>query len=153
MRLSNVSLTEILKALENFDLDAAPIFGGETELNAIHSYSRAQAIEDGVLIDVTKQAKEIGIRFPTALTAGVWAEAVASPFGIELPSDMWETSRVNEILELAMSELETSTTKCVRSVYHVPMTLDDSKRIELMATVSLGDDGRHVLTVMLPHED
>ena len=153
MRLSNVSLTEILKALENFDLDAAPIFGGETELNAIHTYSRAQAIEDGVLIDVTKQAKDIGIRFPTALTAGVWAEAVAAPIGSELANDIWEISRVNELLEMAMMELETLSTKCVRFVYHVAITLDDSKRIEFRATVSLGDDGRHVLTVMLPHED
>ena len=153
MRLSNVSLTEILKALENFDLDAAPIFGGETELNAIHSYSRAQAIEDGVLIDVTKQAKEIGIQFPTALTAGVWAEAVAAPIGIESSRDMWEVARIKEVLEMAITELESSPSKCVRSVYHVPMTLDDSKRIEFRATVSLGDDGREVLTVMLPHED
>lgn len=153
MRLSNVSLTEILKALENFDLDATPIFGGETELNAIHSYTRAQALEDGVLIDVTKHAKEIGIRYPTALTAGVWAEAIARPKAVELEGNRWEKSRTKELLELAITELETSPSKCVRLLYHVPVTLDDSKRIELRATVSPGDDGREVLTIMLPHED
>ena len=153
MRLSNVSLTEILKALENFDLDAAPMFGGETELNAIHSYSRAQAIEDGVLIDVTKQAKDIGIRIPAALTAGVWTEAIAAPIETELASEISEESRVKELLEMAMMELETSPSKCVRFVYHVMMTLDHSKRLEFRVVVGPGDDGREVLTVMLPQED
>jgi hypothetical protein len=32
----------------------------------IHSYSRAQAIADGVLIDVSETAKEVGIVFPVA---------------------------------------------------------------------------------------
>jgi hypothetical protein len=35
----------------------------------IHSYSRRQAIADGVLIDVTPTAREAGIKFPVALTA------------------------------------------------------------------------------------
>jgi hypothetical protein len=34
----------------------------------IHSYSRAQAIEDGVLSDVSSAAREVGIRYPVALT-------------------------------------------------------------------------------------
>ena len=153
MRPTNVSLTEILKALENFDLDATPGFGGDTELNAIHSYSRAQAIEDGALIDVSKQARDIGIRYPTALTADAWTEAIALPRGIEFDAALWERSRVGEVLELAMTELESSLTKCVRFVFRVALSLDDSKRIELRATVSPGDDGREVLTIMLPHED
>jgi len=39
----------------------------------ISSYSRAQAIEDGVLVDVSALAREAGIRFPVAVTAGVFA--------------------------------------------------------------------------------
>ena len=40
----------------------------------IHSYSRAEALDDGVLVDVSKTAKEAGFVFPVALTAGVWAD-------------------------------------------------------------------------------
>lgn len=40
----------------------------------IHSYSRAEALEDGVLVDVSKTASEAGFVFPVALTAGVWAD-------------------------------------------------------------------------------
>jgi DNA repair protein RadC len=35
----------------------------------IYSYTRAQAIADGVLIDVTQMASEAGFRYPTAITA------------------------------------------------------------------------------------
>ena len=47
----------------------------------IFSYTRAQAIADGVLIDATELAKEAGFRIPVAVTAGVWAECVAVPDG------------------------------------------------------------------------
>lgn len=35
----------------------------------IFSYTRAQALTDGVLVDVTQMASEAGFRFPTAITA------------------------------------------------------------------------------------
>ncbi len=39
----------------------------------IYSYSRAQALADGVLVDVSGRAQRAGIRYPTACTHGVWA--------------------------------------------------------------------------------
>jgi hypothetical protein len=38
----------------------------------IHAYSRAEALEDGVLVDVTSTAREAGFRIPVALTRAVW---------------------------------------------------------------------------------
>jgi hypothetical protein len=43
----------------------------------VYVYTRAQAIEDGVLIDVSATAREAGIKFPVAMTAEVWSENVA----------------------------------------------------------------------------
>jgi hypothetical protein len=40
--------------------------------HVIHAYSRANAIEDGVLIDVSSVAKEAGFKIPVAVTSGVW---------------------------------------------------------------------------------
>ncbi|MBM3126254.1 MAG: hypothetical protein FJZ87_14485 [Chloroflexi bacterium] len=37
----------------------------------IYSYSRAQAIEDGVLVDVTDIARQVGFRFPVAITCAL----------------------------------------------------------------------------------
>jgi len=46
-----------------------PLF---TEDDLIYAYTRAQAIEDGVLVDVSETAREAGFRWPVALTAEVW---------------------------------------------------------------------------------
>jgi hypothetical protein len=35
----------------------------------IHAYTRAEAIRDSVLIDVSATAKEAGLKYPVALTA------------------------------------------------------------------------------------
>jgi hypothetical protein len=37
--------------------------------DVVYSYTRKQAIKDGVLIDVTKQAKETGFKVPVAITS------------------------------------------------------------------------------------
>jgi len=50
-----------------------------TDASIINAYSRTQAIEDGVLIDITETAREAGIRFPTAVTAALWSTVVATP--------------------------------------------------------------------------
>jgi len=53
-------------------LDLEFIFGG-----VIHRYTRAQALADGLLVDVTERAKEAGFRVPVAMTAATWSKAVA----------------------------------------------------------------------------
>ena len=47
------------------------------DFDIISRYSRADAIEDGALVDVTVTAKEAGIKLPTALTREVWETYVA----------------------------------------------------------------------------
>ena len=53
-----------------------------TDNTYIFVYSRAQAIADGVLVDVTETAREAGLKYPTALTAAVWAQYVTVPEGV-----------------------------------------------------------------------
>ncbi len=45
----------------------------------IYSYTRAQAVADGVQVEVTKTAQEAGIRFPVFLTRTVFDAYVAVP--------------------------------------------------------------------------
>jgi hypothetical protein len=45
----------------------------------IHRYTRADAIRDGVLIDVSATAREAGFKYPVALTAAAWAKCEAVP--------------------------------------------------------------------------
>ena len=48
----------------------------------IYSYTRAQAIADGVQVEVTETAKEAGITFPVFLTRAVFDAYVAVPDGV-----------------------------------------------------------------------
>jgi len=52
------------------------------EADLIHRYTRADAIRDGALIDVTATAREAGFKNPVALTAAAWAKCVAVPAGV-----------------------------------------------------------------------
>jgi hypothetical protein len=45
----------------------------------IYAYTRAQAVADGVQVDVTKTAQEAGIKFPLFLTRAVFDKYVAVP--------------------------------------------------------------------------
>ena len=48
----------------------------------IYSYTRSQAIADGVQVDVSKVAAEAGIRFPVFLTRAVFDNYVAVAEGV-----------------------------------------------------------------------
>ena len=63
----------------------------------IFSYTRRQAIADGVLVDVSTLAKEAGFRFPVAVTAAVWAECVTVPDGV---AGQDETGRLWDVLNM-----------------------------------------------------
>ena len=66
--LSEVNWSEIAEHLLADVAEAEhPLFGP-----VISAYTRAQAIADGVLVDVSEMAREAGLKHPTALTATVW---------------------------------------------------------------------------------
>jgi hypothetical protein len=48
-------------------------------LNIVYSYTRAQAIADGVQVEVTKIAHEAGIRFPVFITRTAFDAYVTVP--------------------------------------------------------------------------
>ena len=50
---------------------------GEIWGEAISSYTQGQAIDDGYLIDVTREAKRLGFVLPVVLTNDVWQRYVA----------------------------------------------------------------------------
>ena len=44
------------------------------DIPVIYSYTRAQALKDGVLVDVSKLATEAGFTVPTVVTQAVWSD-------------------------------------------------------------------------------
>ena len=65
------------------------------DAEVISSYTRAQAMEDGVLVDVSAMAKQAGIKFPVAMTSTVWGQYVEVPEGVSCQD---ETGRLWDIL-------------------------------------------------------
>src|ERR1039458_804750 len=54
----------------------------------IYSYTRSQAVADGLQVDVSKVAAEAGIKFPMFLTLAVFDNYVAVPEGLAGQDDV-----------------------------------------------------------------
>ena len=148
MKMKNVTLTDILKALDKFDSEAMPSPALFNESDILHSYSRAQAIEDGVLIDVSKQGRELGIVHPVAVTASAWADTVAnSP---DLDGD--ENKRLSKLIACAQNAIDDERQTEAAFIISAE-TLEGVKHIRLRVIRHPGDDMRPVITVMLADED
>lgn len=121
--------------------------------NVIFAYTRAQAIADGVLVDVSELAREAGFKIPVAVTAGVWAECVAVPPGV-LGQD--ETGRLWDVLVLLHYAIRKSGGGDLVD-FSVHVRKDNEERtpplVPLYAVCGPGDDAEPVVTIMLPHED
>ena len=119
----------------------------------VYRYTRADAIRDGVLIDVTDTAKEAGFKYPVALTAAAWAKCVAVPPGVECQD---EAGRLWDVLWLLACAVRGGAGGAeVRFGIHV---LNDNRAgtpplVRLKALCGPGDEGDPVITVMLPEED
>ena len=120
----------------------------------ISVYTRAQALEDGVLVDVSEMAKEAGIKFPVALTATVYGQYVEVPEGV---TGQDEAGRLWDILWMfrcAAAKFDGST--LLFKLYirnHNRERLDCRDVVTLKAECGPGDEGEPVLTIMLPDED
>ena len=120
--------------------------------HVVHTYTRKQAIEDGILVDVSETAKEAGINFPVALTSSVWDRYV-------LPSEKLKSSgqsvsgRLWDLLWMfRMSALKTNSSLLFYSCIFLNK---DEKReeVKFKALCGPGDNCEPVITIMLPDED
>ena len=122
-------------------------------MEVIHSYSRAQAIEDGVLIDVSEAAREAGFKFPVAVTQGVWARCVEVPEGLV---DQDESGRLWDVLWMLRHGIVSSKdgdTDRIRVQLYVKESEAEPQLVTLWSVCGPGDEGEPVITVMLPGED
>ena len=124
------------------------------DAEVISSYSRAQAIEDGVLVDVSTVAKEAGIKFPVAMTATVWGQCVEVPEGVGCQDESGRLWDIVWMFRCAAAKFDGDTLLFklyVRNHNRERLTRQDL--VTLKAICGPGDNGEPVVTIMTPEED
>ena len=125
----------------------------ETFGGVIHAYTRAQALEDGVLADISPWAREAGFKYPVAVTSGVWNILEPSK---ELQADGQDTAgRAWDLLTILRHEIRRAAR--ADEVHFAPLFVLKPARkpepVAMWAKCGPGDDGEPVITVMLKGED
>jgi len=124
----------------------------------IHSYSRAQAIADGVLVDVSDTAKDVGFRFPVAMTRAAWADCVEWTIDdTARQTHQDEMGRLWDVVWMASraAKRNTEASEIQFEVFRVPRGGNGvfAKEVKLKMAIGPGDEGEPVITIMQPNED
>ncbi len=120
----------------------------------VYSYTRAQAVADGVQVEVSKVAQEAGIKFPLFLTRAVYDAYVAVPEGV---TGQDETGRLWDVVWMARFGI----LRARPGVDRIPVALyvrNDNHRAKLVKLIAQCgpldiDDPAPAITVMMPDED
>ena len=119
-----------------------------------YSYTRAQAVADGVQVEVTKTAQEAGIKFPMFLTRAVFDNYVAVPEGV---TGQDEAGRLWDVVWLTRFAI----IRARPGVDRLPVALyvrNDNHRAKLVKLIATCgpldiDDPQPAITVLMPDED
>ena len=146
----------------------SPEFWGEP----IHSYTRAQALADGILVDLTTATDDqghslchqAGFKVPVAITRSAWAKTVEA-------GGTWKATGDGETLELKGGQSLTGRlwdvlwmlrVACGKARntdrIHFQLLVDvdgdgHHEQVKLWALCGPGDDAQPVITLMLEGED
>lgn len=126
---------------------------GEAEV--IHCYSRSQAIEDGVLIDVSSMAREAGFQYPVALSSAAWVDCVEWDNDNEVAYQD-ESGRLWDVLWMAKDAIRRARSGDSRLRFVLFRVSRGNKRPSLAhldMVVGPGDDLEPVITIMQHGED
>jgi len=124
--------------------------------NVIYSYTRAQAIADGVLVDVTETAKEAGFTFPVALTKAAYEDCVAwNDADNKRQTYQDESGRLWDVVYMASLAAKGGGQEIRFQLYRVPRGGRGMKArlVTLKAICGPGDNAEPCITIMKPDED
>lgn len=147
--------------MENQTTAATDASQSEDEMSpfgpVIYGYSRAQAISDGMLVDVSTMAKEAGFTVPVALTSAAWSDCVE--WGDRdscRQTHQDESGRLWDVLWMAYLAARRAQGGTVAfTLYRVPRGGKGRmpRKVTLHMHIGLGDVAEPVITVMMVGED
>lgn len=130
----------------------AEVFG-----EVISSYTRAQAIANGVLIDVSEAANQLGFRVPVAMTSAAWGDCVEWSESDNCPPfHQDQASRLAEVLIAARAAARRGQgARLPFQLFRVPRGGGSlwPRLVTLHIHIGPGDQGEPVITVLMPDED
>ena len=123
--------------------------------DVVFSYSRADAINDGVLVDFTKEplaalCRQAGFRLPIAMTATAWAACIGSeplPQGQDITGRTWDV--LNVLRTAIRGNRDTDRVNFKVRVWNGVRF----ENVALWCHCGPGDTPEPVLTIMLEGED
>jgi hypothetical protein len=121
----------------------------------VFRYTRAQAIADAVLVDLTAWAREVGFVFPVACTAAVWHGCVVPPDALRGQGQS-ERGRGHDLVWMLRCAIQRGTSGGDQLAFDVLFLMspdETAKTVRLKAVCGPGDSAEPVITVMLPDED
>ena len=122
--------------------------------DVVYSYTRAQAVADGVQVEVSKVAAEAGIKYPVFLTRTVFDAYVAVPPDV---SGQDEAGRLWDVVWMTRFAI----LRAKPGVDRIPVALyvrNDNRAAKLVKLIATCgpldiDDPQPAITVMMPDED
>lgn len=126
----------------------------EDILPIIFKYTRKEAIEDGVLYDITELAKEAGFKIPVAITSAVESRILTiteedKAYGQSRDGRLWDLLWMLKVIVMRDGEE-------APGLIHFTVMIQDSQECAEYALKALcgpGDDAAPVITIMFPEED
>lgn len=133
--------------------DLSDIFDG-----VIHRYTRAQALDDGVLVDVTETAREVGFSVSVAMTSAAWSETVEWTMADSVRQTLQdESGRLWDVLWIAYQAARraSGSHRLPFELYVVPRDGFSTRPRSTILHLHIGpgDAGEPVLTILKPNED
>jgi hypothetical protein len=120
--------------------------------DVVFVYTRAQAIADGVLVDVTKTAQEAGFVYPVAVTEALWRDIETIPPGFEQEDVL---GRLWDVLIVGWAAIQGSSTDGDTLIYPVTLHVlgEEISDYPVKLVCGPGDNAEPVITLMKPGED
>ena len=118
----------------------------------IYSYTRKQALEDSILIDISQQAKESGFKIPAAVSDNLFHQYIKPPEGLEGEGQS-ARGRIHDVLHMLKVAIASNKNESML-FFDVLFLMRQGRheKVSIYGEIGPDDDGHPCLTICLPED-